>query len=136
MGGSKFRNFIKRKIGLEPVIRCSICFDFVHDEDGITEEVFPTLGDLHNSADEGCFTCGLPRDAVAGVFGTERFPLTQPISFMLGYGAPTLYLSDLDHTHWSRPTIEFYNTSMCLIPPQVPCSLCTRSNIGGCTLYD
>lgn len=113
MGGFKIREFIKNKIGHQPVNQCSICFNFVNDDDEITEEVFHTLENLHTSANAGCFTCSILRDAVAGVYGTERFPMTQPIRFELGYNSPRLILSDLDNSHWgSRPTIEFTNNGM------------------------
>lgn len=121
MGGFKIREFIKNKIGHQPVNQCSICFNFVNDDDEITEEVFYTLGDLQTSADAGCFTCSILRDAVAGVYGTEKSPLTQPISFKLGHNSPHLILSDLDNSHWdSRPTIEFTNIGMCLTSSRSP----------------
>jgi hypothetical protein len=112
MGVSKFRDFIKRKLDRQPTVRCRICFNFTGDKDDDSPEYERhTLEGLYDSAEAGCFTCAILRDAVRGVFGDERFPLTQPVYFKPGYGRPALILSDLDNRYWQqRPTIHFYYT--------------------------
>ncbi|SPO02995.1 related to tol protein [Cephalotrichum gorgonifer] len=107
MGGSKIRDYIKRKVGLQPTTpRCPICFNFVEDDSNNTNLIY-TLEHVHLSAGAGCFTCGILRDVVEGTYGAGVVPVTQLLRLDLNV-VSSLILLDEDRSTLS-PRIEFYN---------------------------
>lgn len=114
MGSFKIRDYIKGKVGLQPSTRCPICFDFVDDDSNDTS-LKHTLEHIHLSAAAGCFTCGILKDAVDGMYEAGVIPMDQLFTLHLGAGSSLTFIDEHDNS--LTPTLNFYNPGTYHISP-------------------